>query len=118
VDLAISTTPTRVVSQADAVVDLAPARDQIIYSWTRGNSGESHPVLRGRARCGKCRVSGAARVGDGPASAEHHPTLTWRTRSERMHLRLRFPALAYRSPRGVLNTSRTFRISVSGVNGF
>ncbi len=34
VDLATSTTPTRVVSQADAVVDLTPAKDQIIYSWS------------------------------------------------------------------------------------
>jgi hypothetical protein len=34
VDLAVGTTPTRVVSQADAVLDLSPAGDQMIYSWT------------------------------------------------------------------------------------
>jgi len=34
VDLAAGTTPTRVVSQADAVLDLSPAGDQMIYSWT------------------------------------------------------------------------------------
>jgi hypothetical protein len=34
VDLATGTTPTRVVSQADAVIDLTPARDQMIYSWS------------------------------------------------------------------------------------
>lgn len=34
VDLATGPTPTRVVSQADAVVDLTPAKDQMIYSWS------------------------------------------------------------------------------------
>jgi hypothetical protein len=34
VDLATGTTPTRVVSQADAVIDLTPAKDQMIYSWS------------------------------------------------------------------------------------
>lgn len=34
VDLAVGTTPTRVVSQADAVIDLSPQRDLMIYSWT------------------------------------------------------------------------------------
>jgi hypothetical protein len=34
VDLAAGTMPTRVVSQADAVLDLSPAGDQMIYSWT------------------------------------------------------------------------------------
>ena len=34
VNLATGTTPTRVVSRADAVIDLTPARDQIIYSWS------------------------------------------------------------------------------------
>jgi hypothetical protein len=34
VNLAVSTTPTRIVSQADAVLDLSPAGDQMIYSWT------------------------------------------------------------------------------------
>ncbi len=34
VDLATGTAPTRVVSQADAVFDMTPARDAIIYSWS------------------------------------------------------------------------------------
>jgi hypothetical protein len=34
VDLANGTTPTVVVSQADAIVDLNPAGDHIIYSWS------------------------------------------------------------------------------------
>jgi len=34
VNLAAGTTPARVVSQADAVLDLSPAGDQVIYSWT------------------------------------------------------------------------------------
>lgn len=34
VDLSAGTTPTLVVSQADAVVDMTPARDQIVYSWS------------------------------------------------------------------------------------
>ena len=34
VDLSAGTTPTLVISQADAVVDVSPARDQIIYSWS------------------------------------------------------------------------------------
>jgi hypothetical protein len=34
VNLATSALPTRVVSQADAVIDLTPARDQLIYSWS------------------------------------------------------------------------------------
>jgi hypothetical protein len=34
VNLATGTTPTLVVRQADAVVDLTPAKDQIIYSWS------------------------------------------------------------------------------------
>jgi hypothetical protein len=34
VNLATGTTPLRIVSQADAVIDLTPARDQMIYSWS------------------------------------------------------------------------------------
>jgi hypothetical protein len=34
VNLATGTTPTRIVDRADAVVDLTPAKDQIIYSWS------------------------------------------------------------------------------------
>jgi hypothetical protein len=34
VDLAAGTTPTLVVSQADAVIELTPAADQIVYSWS------------------------------------------------------------------------------------
>jgi hypothetical protein len=34
VNLATGTTPTRVVSQADAVINLTPAKDQMIYSWS------------------------------------------------------------------------------------
>jgi len=34
VDLASSTTATHVISQADAVIDVSPAGDEIIYSWT------------------------------------------------------------------------------------
>jgi hypothetical protein len=34
VNLATGTTPTRVVSQADAVIDLTPAKDEMIYSWS------------------------------------------------------------------------------------
>ncbi|HEY3822310.1 MAG TPA: hypothetical protein VGL81_34330 [Polyangiaceae bacterium] len=34
VDLSTGTTATPIVSQADAVIDLSPAGDQIIYSWT------------------------------------------------------------------------------------
>jgi hypothetical protein len=34
VNLSVGTTPTRVVSQADAVIDLSPGGDQMIYSWT------------------------------------------------------------------------------------
>ena len=34
VDLAAGTPPTLVVSQADAVIDLTPAGDQIVYSWS------------------------------------------------------------------------------------
>ena len=34
VDLATGSTPTLVVSQADAVIDLSPARDQLVYSWS------------------------------------------------------------------------------------
>jgi hypothetical protein len=35
VDLLTGAAPTRVVSQADAVFDLTPARDAIVYSWSR-----------------------------------------------------------------------------------
>ena len=34
VDLAAGATPTLVVSQADAVIDMSPAGDQVIYSWS------------------------------------------------------------------------------------
>jgi hypothetical protein len=34
VDLASGSTPTHIISQADAVVDLTPAGDAVIYSWT------------------------------------------------------------------------------------
>jgi hypothetical protein len=34
VNLATGTTPTRVVSRADAVIDLTPAKDEMIYSWS------------------------------------------------------------------------------------
>jgi hypothetical protein len=34
IDLAAGTTPTLVVSQADAVIELTPAADQIVYSWS------------------------------------------------------------------------------------
>jgi len=34
VNLATGSTPSRIVAGADAVVDLTPARDQIIYSWS------------------------------------------------------------------------------------
>ncbi len=34
VDLAAGTTPTPVVSQADANIDMTPAGDQLIYSWS------------------------------------------------------------------------------------
>jgi hypothetical protein len=34
VNLATGTTPVRVVAQADAVIDLTPARDAMIYSWS------------------------------------------------------------------------------------
>ncbi|MGD0526170.1 MAG: hypothetical protein ABSE49_13550 [Polyangiaceae bacterium] len=34
VDLASGTTPTQIISQADAVVDVSPAGDSVIYSWT------------------------------------------------------------------------------------
>jgi hypothetical protein len=34
VNLATGTTPTLVVRQADAVIDLTPAKDQMIYSWS------------------------------------------------------------------------------------
>jgi hypothetical protein len=34
VNLATGTTPLRIVSQADAIIDLTPARDQMIYSWS------------------------------------------------------------------------------------
>jgi hypothetical protein len=34
VNLATGATPVRIVSQADAVLDLTPAKDQVIYSWS------------------------------------------------------------------------------------
>jgi hypothetical protein len=34
VNLAAGSTPTRIVNQADAVIDLTPAKDQIVYSWS------------------------------------------------------------------------------------
>ena len=34
VNLTAGGTPVRVVAQADAVIDLTPAKDQIIYSWS------------------------------------------------------------------------------------
>ena len=34
VNLANGATPTHVISQADAIIDMSPAGDQIIYSWT------------------------------------------------------------------------------------
>jgi|HubBroStandDraft_6_1064221.scaffolds.fasta_scaffold00868_10 hypothetical protein len=34
VNLAAGGTPVRIVAQADAVIDLTPAKDQIIYSWS------------------------------------------------------------------------------------
>ena len=34
VDVSAGTTPTLVISQADAIFDMTPARDQIIYSWS------------------------------------------------------------------------------------
>ena len=33
-NLATSPIPTLIVSQADAVVDLTPAKDELIYSWS------------------------------------------------------------------------------------
>jgi hypothetical protein len=34
VNLAAGTTVTRIVAQADAIIDLTPALDQVIYSWS------------------------------------------------------------------------------------
>jgi hypothetical protein len=34
VDLSSGATPTQIVSQADAVIDMSPAKDQLIYSWS------------------------------------------------------------------------------------
>jgi hypothetical protein len=34
VNLAVGSTVTRIVSQADAVIDLTPAHDQLVYSWS------------------------------------------------------------------------------------
>ena len=34
VDLATGPSPTLLASQADAVIDITPARDHVIYSWT------------------------------------------------------------------------------------